>query len=192
MAIQLPASDSAETAPETQQCPNCGEKLRGEYCQGCGQRDVIPLRSKGEIMRIETERVLLLTFIAGLLVAVSSCSLTKGKELGELAVIQFHNQFNAGQDHEIYSQSDEGFQKAASEADTVAMFEAVRRKLGTVKNSNQVGWHVNATPMGTMVTLTYEVEFNEGKGTEQFVFRVSGDKALLFNYNVNSPLLITK
>ncbi len=42
------------------------------------------------------------------------------------------------------------------------------------------------------VTLTYDVEYSEGKGTEQFIFQVRGDKALLFNYNVNSPLLITK
>jgi hypothetical protein len=143
-------------------------------------------------MTIFTKLVLLLTATAALLVAVSSCSLTKGKQIGERAVVQFHNQFNAGQYHDIYSQTDEGFQKASSEPDTIALFEAIRRKLGTVKNSNQVGWHVNATPMGTMVSLAYEVEFSEGKGTEQFVFRVSGDKASLFNYNINSPVLITK
>jgi subtilase family serine protease len=61
-----------------------------------------------------------------------------------------------------------------------------------VKNSNETAWHVNATSAGTMVSLAYEVEFSEGKGSEQFVFKVTGDKALLFNYNVNSPLLITK
>jgi hypothetical protein len=96
-------------------------------------------------MTIFTKRVLLLTATA-LLVAVSSCSLTKGKQISERAVVQFHSQFNAGQYHDIYSQTDEGFQKASSEPDTIALFEAIRRKLGTVKNSNQVGWHVNATP----------------------------------------------
>ena len=50
---------------------------------------------------------------------------------------------------------------------------------------------MNATTGGAMVSLAYEVEFSEGKGTE-FVLTVTGDKALLFNYNVNSPLLITK
>lgn len=30
--------DSAEPIPETQQCPNCGEGLQGEYCQACGQQ----------------------------------------------------------------------------------------------------------------------------------------------------------
>jgi uncharacterized protein DUF4019 len=143
-------------------------------------------------MTIKTTRAVLLTLTAGLLVAVSSCSLTKGREIGERAVVQFHNQFNAGQYHEIYAQSDEGFRKAASEADTLALFEAVRRKLGTVKNTNQTGWHVNSMPAGTMVTLSYDVDFSEGKGTEQFVFKLNGDKALLFNYNINSPLFITR
>jgi hypothetical protein len=46
--------------------------------------------------------------------------------------------------------------------------------------------------MGTMATLGYKVEFSEGKGAEQFVFRINGDKAMLYNHNVNSPLLIIK
>ena len=143
-------------------------------------------------MRIESRQILFLAFISALVVVANACSFTKGKEIGERAVTQFHNQFNAGQYRDIYVQSDEGFRKAASEADTLALFEAVRRKLGTVQNSSQTGWHVNATPGGTMVSLAYDVEFSEGKGTEQFVFHIDGDKALLFNYHVNSPLLIIK
>lgn len=143
-------------------------------------------------MRIPPRQIILLTFITVLLLAGSSCSLTKGREIAERAVVQFHNQLNAGQYHEIYTQSDEGFRKASSEEDTQALLEAVRRKLGTVKQANQSGWQVNATPTGTMVSLAYEVEFSEGKGTEDFVFHISGDKALLYNYHVNSPLFITK
>lgn len=141
-------------------------------------------------MRIKIRQTMLLAFIVALQFAVGSCSVTKGKEMGERAVDQFHNQFNAGQYHEIYTQSDEGFQKSTNEANTVALFEAIRRKLGTVKNANQTTWHVNTTPTGTLITLVYDVEYSEGKGTEQFVFQVRGDRALLYNYNVNSPLLI--
>jgi hypothetical protein len=61
-----------------------------------------------------------------------------------------------------------------------------------VKQSKSAGWGVNATPQGTMATLNYEVEFSEGKGTEQFVFHITGDQARLLGYHVNSPLLITK
>jgi len=148
--------------------------------------------SKGEMMRNETGLKLRVFLIAALLLAISSCSFTKGKGLGEAAVAQFHEQYNSGQFYEIYNQADEDFKKSGTEANFVEMLEALRRKLGTVKQSTQTGWNVNATPMGTMVTLGYAVEFSEGKGTEQFVFRVSDGKALLYNYNVNSPLLLTK
>jgi hypothetical protein len=122
----------------------------------------------------------------------SACSLTKGKGIAEAAVVKFHDQFNAGQYHEIYEQADEGFKKSASEDDFIALLEAVRRKLGTVKQAHSAGWGVNATPTGTMATLSYDVDFSDGKGSEQFVFHISGDKATLYHYNVTSPLLITR
>ena len=146
-------------------------------------------------MRIETRRKFCFAMLAVLLIVGSSCSLTgltKVKGIAEAAVAQFHEQFNAGQFREIYGQAHEEFRKSTSEADFVPVLEAVRRKLGTVKHAEQAGWNVNATTSGTQVTLGYNVEFSEGKGAEQFVFRISGDKALLLNYNVNSPLLITK
>jgi hypothetical protein len=138
------------------------------------------------------ERRLFPGLIIALIVFTSSCSLGKGKGLGETAAVQFHNQFNAGKYKEIYDQADEGFRKAAKESDVIALFEAIRRKLGTVKQANQNGWGVNATPTGTTVTLQYNTQFTEGDAAEQFVFLVSGDKALLYTYNINSPLLITR
>lgn len=122
----------------------------------------------------------------------SACSLTKGKGIAEAAVVRFHDQFNAAQYHQIYEQADEGFKKSVSEDEFVALLEAVHRKLGTVKNAHSSGWGVNATPAGTMATLTYDTDFSEGKGNEQFVFHITGDKAGLYHYNVNSPLLITR
>lgn len=149
----------------------------------------------------ESERLTSLTFcvtpvklttIALLLVAVSSCSLAKGKGIAEAAVVRFHDQFNAGKFHEIYSETDSEFKKATSEDEFVTLLEAVKRKLGTVGQTHPSGWGVNTTTMGTMATLTYNVDFSEGKGSEQFVFHISGNKATLYRYNVNSPLLITK
>ncbi len=139
-----------------------------------------------------TKQKLGLFILIALLVICNSCSLTKGKGIAEAAVAQFHSQYNAEQFREIYAQADNEFKKSASETDFVTLLEALHRKLGTVKQSNETGWGVNATPLGTMATLAYEVEFSEGKGTEQFVFHISGDKATLYHYNVNSPLLITK
>lgn len=133
-----------------------------------------------------------LVLVALLLTAASACSLTRGKGIAEAAVVKFHDQFNAAQYHEIYEQADQAFKKSASEDEFVALLEAVHRKLGTVKQAHSSGWGINTTMAGTMATLTYDIEFSDGKGNEQFVFHISGDKAALYHYNVNSPLLITK
>jgi hypothetical protein len=133
-----------------------------------------------------------LVLVALLWTAASACSLTRGKGIAEAAVVRFHDQFNAAQYHEIYEQADQAFKKSASEDEFVALLEAVHRKLGTVKEAHSSGWGINTTMAGTMATLTYDIEFSEGKGNEQFVFHISGDKAALYHYNVNSPLLITR
>jgi len=138
---------------------------------------------------LRTRCLVLLTLVVALQL---SCGVKKGKENAERAVEKFHSQLNAGQFQEIYTESDEAFRKAVTQEQALQLFDAVRRKLGTVQQAKLSGWHVNATPGGTAVTLGYEVDFSEGKGTEQFVYHVTGDKALLLNYNVNSPLLVTK
>jgi hypothetical protein len=130
--------------------------------------------------------------LIGLLVLISACSLTKGKATAEAAAVKFHNQFNAGKFQEIYAQADEGFKKSVSENDFIAMLEAVQRKLGMVREDHSTSWAVNTTTAGTMATLGYDVDFTAGKASEEFVFHISGDQALLYHYNVNSPLLITK
>lgn len=133
-----------------------------------------------------------LLILGALLLTINGCSLTKGKGIAEAAVVEFHNQFNAGKYHEIYQQSDEGFKKSATEDEFTAVLEALHRKLGKVNQAHSSGWGVNTTMAGTMATLSYDVDFSEGKGNEQFVFHISGDKAYLYHYNVTSPLLITK
>lgn len=134
--------------------------------------------------------LVILTFT--LVALTASCSLTKGKEQAEHAVEKFHQQLNSAQYSEIYQQSDDKFKEAVKEAEFTQLLEAVRRKLGTVGDSKQTGWRVNTTPMGTVAMVGYDVEFSEGKGTEQFSFLISGEEAKLLRYDVNSPLFITK
>ena len=143
-------------------------------------------------MKITTSKLSLsiITFIFAALTV--SCSLTKGKEQGERAVEEFHRQFNDGQYQEIYRQGDDKFREAVNEAEFVEFLGAVKRKIGSVNKATPTGWNVNATMMGTVVTLGYEVEFSDGKGVEQFSFLVSGEQAKLLRYDVNSPLLITR
>jgi hypothetical protein len=145
------------------------------------------------LFRRATLRIKHLFLLTLVVVALQlSCGVKKGREHAERAVEKFHSQLNAGQFQQIYSESDEAFRKAVTEEQALQLFNAVRSKLGTVQQAKLTGWHVNPTTGGSAVTLGYDVDFSEGKGTEQFVYHVTGDKALLFNYNVNSPLLVTK
>src|SRR2546423_15155300 len=141
---------------------------------------------------IKTKQITALMMVVALAVIVSSCSLAKHRESSDRAVDTFHNQLNAGQYHDIYAQSGDEFKKAVTEADAIALFDAVHRKLGMVKHATPTSWKVNATPLGTMTIVAYDIDFTEGKGTEQFVFQMKDGNALLVNYNVNSALLITK
>ena len=127
-----------------------------------------------------------------LFLTIACTSMMKGKELAEPAVEKFHAQYNDGKFTEIRDQADDEFKKMVTEEQLNELLGAVQRKLGKVKSATASGWRVNTTTSGTFANVSYDVEFTEGKGTEQFVFHITDDKALLYNYNVNSPLLITK
>ena len=145
-------------------------------------------QTSGKLISAKLKVILLVVLLA----LSSACSLTKGKATAEAAVIKFHERFNAGKYQEIYADADEGFKSSVTEDQWVALLETVQRKLGSVKESHSTSWGVNTTTAGTMATLGYDVDFSEGKGDEKFVFHITGDKALLYHYNVNSPLLITR
>ena len=69
----------------------------------------------------------------------SSCSFGKHKEAAEKAVVKFHQQLSVGQYRDIYVQCGQKFRDSTSEADAIALFEAVHRKLGSVVNTRQLG-----------------------------------------------------
>jgi hypothetical protein len=51
-------------------------------------------------------------------------------------------------------------------------------------------WNINAQLSGTIITLGYDTQFEQGR-TERFIFRIEDGKALLIRYDVYSPSLKT-
>ena len=125
-------------------------------------------------------------------VALGCTSMMKGKGAAEPAVAKFHQQFNDKQFTQIYAESSSKLKEITTEQELIELFDAIHRKLGTVKDAKATGWNVNSTPGGTFVNMTYDTEFTDGKGAEQFVFEMDGDKAILVSYHINSKELITK
>lgn len=126
------------------------------------------------------------------LILVNSCSMVKDSRAAEPAVEKFHSQFNAKEFSDIYQQAGDEMKGAATEKELTDLLDAVYRKLGTYQSSKSVSWHVNSGPLTSLVTLVYDTEFSDGKGTEQFVISVNGETVKLEGYNIQSMDLIVK
>jgi hypothetical protein len=108
------------------------------------------------------------------------------------ATTQFHAQLDAEQYSAIYAKTDEGFRAASTEKDLVDLLAAVHRKLGNVQSTKQTGFFINWKTSGASVRLIYQTTFQNGDAQETFIWHVTGGKAYLFNYNINSNALITQ
>jgi hypothetical protein len=139
---------------------------------------------------MKTLNLALLCLVVTLL--TGSCSMVKDSKTAEPAVEKFHQQFNAGDFAQIYADCGDQMKGVATEKQLTDLLDAVHRKLGTYQNSNEVSWHVDMGPLTNMVTLVYDTQFSEGKGTEHFVISVKGEVAKVEGYNINSTDLIVK
>lgn len=140
--------------------------------------------------------LLKLMLIAAVAMATASCVFdllfSGSKTLAEDSVEQFHVRYNGGRFQEIYDGADESFKEVHEPEEFVALLEQTRRKLGAVREKNKFNTKVNKNTNRTEVTLEYNVEYANGKGTEKFEFYIVGDKAKLCSYKVTSPLLASR
>lgn len=125
---------------------------------------------------------------------LSSCtSGTKDIELAKQGVERFHSQLDSERYEALYVGADEKFHNATTEPDFTKLLEAIHGKLGTVRGSNlrnaSIGWFAG---QGATVTLVYDTTFSDGSATEQFLWHISDNRALLYGYHINSNDLITK
>jgi hypothetical protein len=128
-----------------------------------------------------------------LLIALNSCGSGKNVETATKSVEQFHSQLDSEQYLNIYATSDEGLQKTTSEGDFVAFLQAVHKKLGKVQTSQRSNFQIGvSTGQGTVVTLVYQTTFDQGSGTEQFLWHMRDNEPVLLGYRINSNALILK
>ncbi len=125
--------------------------------------------------------------------ALVGCSDTiNGKSVAEPQIATFHQRLNQKQFDELYTTASDEFRKAASKEKVMALFSAIDRKLGPAKSWTTKTWNVRTFNLVTTVVLVEDTVFEKGQGTETFTFKVSGDKATLVGYNINSLDMMTK
>jgi hypothetical protein len=136
-------------------------------------------------------RFQVISLIGGAAFALAGCSAMQDASLADAGVTQFRQQMSEQKFAEIYAQGTDELKRTTTEQKFTAVLAAVDRKLGSVKESKKGGWNVNWTPTTTTVTVAYKTQFERGSGDERFVFRISGGKAQLASYTIDSTELIT-
>jgi S-adenosylmethionine hydrolase len=124
--------------------------------------------------------------VSFLVFSLSACSLDAGVKTAESSITEFHKLLDDMKYQQIYKDADQKLQKAAAFDRFSKLLSAIHRKLGNVKDSKSIGWHVNVVNGTQYVRLTYNTEFEHGKGQEQFTWIISGEKAKLAGYYMTS------
>jgi hypothetical protein len=123
--------------------------------------------------------------------AAGGCSFSQGKSAAEAGAAQFHQMLDAGRFHDIYAGTSDDFRRVSTEAEFVRLLQLIHDRLGAVRQSSESDWRVNFSGGSGTVVLHYATQFASGRGSEEFVYRVSGGNARLAGYHLNSTDLLT-
>jgi hypothetical protein len=139
-----------------------------------------------------TSRATQLLALCALVLAAGCGDTIHGVKYAEPVVAQFRALMKQRDFDKVYDFTGEQFRAATPRKDGVALFEAVDRKLGAVKSSNEVNWGVNTNNGTTLVTLIYATKYEQGDATETFTIEVDGGKGSLVGYNINSLAMMVR
>lgn len=131
------------------------------------------------------------------LVIVAGCGSTmQDVSLGRAGVTRFHQEMDAGQFDQIYSEAAPAFRGATTHDDFIAFISGAHRKLGDTQDPTETGfnvyWTTSGTTSGTQVVLSYQTKFQKGTATETFTWRITDGKLALVGYQVNSNVFVTQ
>jgi hypothetical protein len=133
-----------------------------------------------------------LLYIAFGLILLSGCSMSDDSGKAEREIPSFHRALDAGEFQAIYRNTDKEFRNITKEKEFVDLLAAIHQRLGNVTKSEQANWNVNYGTAGTFVTINHTTEFEHGKATENFIYRLGGDRPRIVGYHIQSNDLILR
>ena len=119
-----------------------------------------------------------------------ACGFTKGMDAARSAVDEFHRQVAAEQAGMIFDGATDHFRSSLSREFNRARFVRLRQKMGVCRSSQATSMSVNATNLGTFVSMKYSTRCANRQLDESFVWLIENEKARLYDYSASSPLLL--
>jgi hypothetical protein len=124
---------------------------------------------------------------------VAGCETTmRDVSLARAGVARFHQEMDAGQFNQIYSEAAPEFRTATPYNDFFVFMGATQGKLGKVQDPTETGFNVNWTPSATQVVLSYQTKFAMAAATETFTWKIAGGRLALVGYHIESSGLGTQ
>jgi len=134
------------------------------------------------------KHLLLLGAVAfALLLGLSGCGLKQNTKAAEAEVDRFHQHWNADEFKAIYDGAHANFRNSQSADVTIRTLEGVKHNYGAFKSASRRSWGFNSDNGVTDVKLKYDSAYEKGSAVEAFLYRMSGDKALLVSYDIMTP-----
>ena len=130
---------------------------------------------------------LLLGAALGLVLGLSGCGLKQNTKAAEAEVDRFHQRWNADEFKAVYDEAHANFRNSQSADVIIGTLQGVKRNYGAFKSATRRSWGFSSDDGVTDVKLKYDSAYDNGSAVEAFVYRMSGDKALLVSYDIMSP-----
>jgi hypothetical protein len=122
-----------------------------------------------------------------LVLGLFGCGLKQNTKAAEAEVDRFHQRWNADEFKAVYDEAHANFRNSQSADVTIGTLQGVKRNYGAFKSATRRSWGFSSDNGVTDVKLKYDSAYENGSAVEAFVYRLSGDKALLVSYDIMSP-----
>ena len=122
-----------------------------------------------------------------LALGLAGCGVAKNTKVAEAEVDRFHQRWNEGEFQTVYDEAHMQFRAAQPAEAMITTMQAVKKNYGNLKSSTRRSWGFNSNEGVTDVRLSYDSAFDHGAAVEAFLFRMTGEKALLVSYDIMTP-----
>ncbi len=125
--------------------------------------------------------------VAALLLGMAGCGMSKNTKAAEAAVERFHRHWNANEFQAVFDDAHMQFRAAETPDRLKTALKNVKQHYGDLKSSSKRSWGFNTDKGITDIKLSYDSSYTHGNAVEEFIYRMSGDHALLLAYDIMSP-----
>ena len=136
---------------------------------------------------MKTLRIAGSTIALGLALGLTGCGLAKDSKVAETEAERFHQRWNANEFQAVFDDAHADFRSAQPAEKMVGTLQGVKKHYGQLTSTKRRSWGFHSDKGVTEVTLTYDSAYDHAAAIEEFVFRMTGEKALLLSYDIASP-----